>query len=234
MNSQFVKNHRTHNLTNGSQFSMLKASLAQRGLECIGKLALVSRCRDVALLTCLATAAQAGPAPFDLAGPVVEVKITRAGQTLPVFEVPNLSVGDQIWIKADLPSTQSAHFLLVIDSLSNDKEFAHPVLVPDGFLGSALPVPHPGAGPLYVKLRDDAAVLNLATLSARQLPVTSGELERSVARQPALVGVDNAVIDPSGKSPSPNGDSHRPAGSESATSQPDAPTVPQNTQPNSQ
>ena len=97
---------------------MLKASLAQRGLECIGKLALVSRCRDVALLTCLATAAHAGPAPFDLAGPVVEVKITRAGQTLPVFEVPNLSVGDQIWIKADLPSTQSAHFLLVIAFLS--------------------------------------------------------------------------------------------------------------------
>ena len=134
----------------------------------------------------------------------------------------------------ELACKLSGSNLYLIDSLSNDKQFAHPVLVPDGFLGSALPVPHPGAGPLYVKLRDDAAVINLATLSARQLPVTSGELERSVARQPALVGVDNAVIDPSGKSPSPNGDSHRPAGSESATSQPDAPTVPQNTQPNPQ
>ncbi len=70
------------------------------------------------LITALATAAHAGPAPFDLAGPVLEVKITRAAQTLPVFEVPNLSVGDQIWIKADLPATQSEHFLLVIAFLS--------------------------------------------------------------------------------------------------------------------
>jgi hypothetical protein len=83
--------------------------------------------------------------------------------------------------------------LYLVDSLSSDPQFAHPVQVPDGFLGSALPVPHPGTGPLYVKLRDDTTVINLATLSARQLPATSGELERSIARQPALVGDDNSV-----------------------------------------
>jgi hypothetical protein len=48
-------------------------------------------------------------------------------------------------------------------------------------------VPHPGAGSLYVKLRDDPSVINLATLAARQLPVSSVELERSVSRQTALV-----------------------------------------------
>ena len=58
------------------------------------------------------------PAPFDLAGPVLEVKVTRAGTTLPASEVPNLAPGDQIWIKADLPTSQSAHYLMVAAFLS--------------------------------------------------------------------------------------------------------------------
>jgi hypothetical protein len=60
-----------------------------------------------------ATSAWADAAPFDLAGPKLEVKITRAGKTLPVSEVPNLAVGDRVWIKADLPEGQSAHYLMV-------------------------------------------------------------------------------------------------------------------------
>lgn len=55
----------------------------------------------------------AEPAPFDLAGPMVEVTVTRNGKTLPVFQVPNLAVGDRLWIKADLPPTQSAHYIMV-------------------------------------------------------------------------------------------------------------------------
>jgi hypothetical protein len=65
------------------------------------------------LLAALAGAAHAVPAPFDLAGPVLEVKITRGAVTLPASEVPNLAPGDQIWLKADLPTTQSARYLLV-------------------------------------------------------------------------------------------------------------------------
>jgi hypothetical protein len=45
-----------------------------------------------------------------------------------------------------------------------------------------------------VKLRDDTTVINLTTLAARQLPASSGELERSIARQPALVGDDSTPI----------------------------------------
>jgi hypothetical protein len=61
-----------------------------------------------------ATAAYAAdPAPFDLAGPIVEVTVTRDGKTLPVSQVPNLAVGDRLWIKADLPPTQSAHYIMV-------------------------------------------------------------------------------------------------------------------------
>jgi len=65
-----------------------------------------------------ASFAHAGPAPFDLAGPTLEVKVTRAGVSLPVSKVPSLAAGDQLWIKADLPSTQSAHYLMVAAFLS--------------------------------------------------------------------------------------------------------------------
>ena len=55
----------------------------------------------------------ADPAQFDLAGPSLEVKVVHAGKTLPISEVPNLSAGDQLSIKAELPPGQSAHYLLV-------------------------------------------------------------------------------------------------------------------------
>jgi hypothetical protein len=54
------------------------------------------------------------PAKFDLAGPKVDVRIQRGSVTLPIAEVPNLLVGDRIWVKADLPSTQSNHLLLIV------------------------------------------------------------------------------------------------------------------------
>lgn len=57
---------------------------------------------------------RADNARFDLAGPKVDVKVTRGGVTLPIAEVPNLQPGDKIWVKADLPSTQSNHLLLII------------------------------------------------------------------------------------------------------------------------
>jgi hypothetical protein len=65
------------------------------------------------LLLGAAMAAAADPAPFDLAGPNIEVTITRGKSTLPIAEVPNLASGDHLWIKAALPPTQSAHYMLV-------------------------------------------------------------------------------------------------------------------------
>src|ERR1039457_409907 len=79
---------------------------------------MISRYIYCSVLALLAAAAHAGPAPFDLAGPVLDVKITRGETTLPASEVPNLAPGDRIWIKADLPATQSAHYLLVAAFLS--------------------------------------------------------------------------------------------------------------------
>jgi hypothetical protein len=53
-------------------------------------------------------------ARFDLAGPKIDIRVTRGGTTLPIAEVPNLQPGDKLWIKADLPATQSNHLLLIV------------------------------------------------------------------------------------------------------------------------
>jgi hypothetical protein len=60
-----------------------------------------------------AAAAHADPAPFDLAGPSIELEVTRGAMTLPASQVPNLAAGDRVWMKADLPTVQSAHYLMV-------------------------------------------------------------------------------------------------------------------------
>jgi hypothetical protein len=68
----------------------------------------------LALLTLLAAVAvQAEPAPFDLAGPNLAITVTRGQKTLPITQVPNLAPGDRLWIQADFPASQSAHYLLV-------------------------------------------------------------------------------------------------------------------------
>lgn len=70
------------------------------------------------LLALCAGLARAAPAPFDLAGPVIEVQVTREARTLPIAKVPNLAEGDELWIKPDLPKSQSARYLLVLAFLS--------------------------------------------------------------------------------------------------------------------
>ena len=65
-----------------------------------------------ALLLLCATL-HADPSRFDLAGPKIDVHVTRNGRTLPIAQVPNLLPGDKIWLHPDLPPTQSVHYLLV-------------------------------------------------------------------------------------------------------------------------
>ncbi|HEX3438205.1 MAG TPA: hypothetical protein VHT24_15655 [Pseudacidobacterium sp.] len=61
--------------------------------------------------------AVADPAPFDLAGPRVDVRVTRAGKTLPISRVPNLSPGDRLWIHPQLPPEQAVKYLMVVTFL---------------------------------------------------------------------------------------------------------------------
>src|ERR1041384_1445003 len=56
----------------------------------------------------------AGPAPFDLAGPKLEVNVTRGATTLPIAQVPHLAAGDKLLIKSDFPEEQSEHYLMVL------------------------------------------------------------------------------------------------------------------------
>jgi hypothetical protein len=81
----------------------------------------------------------------------------------------------------ELACKLSGSNLFLVDSVSSDPGFTHPMQVPDGFLGSALPVPHPVAGPLYVKLRDAPTVINPATLEAQQLPPSPNDQARARA-----------------------------------------------------
>jgi hypothetical protein len=87
---------------------------------------------------------------------------------------------------ADIACKLSGSNLYLIDSVAADAEFSKPVLVPDGFLGTALPVPHPGAGTLFLKLRDNPQVINPTTLAARPLAAAPAEADRAEARQSAL------------------------------------------------
>ena len=67
------------------------------------------------VLLCISTGiASADTAAFDLAGPPVEVKVTRNGKSLPIAEVPNLQPGDRLWIHPDLPDSQSVHYLMIV------------------------------------------------------------------------------------------------------------------------
>jgi hypothetical protein len=68
----------------------------------------------VAVIAVLAAVAvHAEPAPFDLTGPNLSVTVTRGDKTLPITQVPNLAPGDRLWVQADFPADQSAHYLMV-------------------------------------------------------------------------------------------------------------------------
>ena len=59
----------------------------------------------------------AGPAPFDLTGPTIDVSVTRGKTELPIAQVPHLAIGDKLSIKADFPATQSERYLLIVTFL---------------------------------------------------------------------------------------------------------------------
>jgi hypothetical protein len=70
----------------------------------------------------------------------------------------------------DQPCKLTGSNLFLVDSVSGDPQFDDPVVVPAGFPGRALPVPRPEHDKLYLKLRDDPAVINAAALTAQELP----------------------------------------------------------------
>ncbi len=63
-------------------------------------------------------AARSQAAAFDLTGPRVEMKVSRAGKSLPIAEVANFQAGDRIWIHPDFPESQSVNYLMIVAFLS--------------------------------------------------------------------------------------------------------------------
>jgi hypothetical protein len=110
-----------------------------------------------------------------------------AGDWQPLATLVRLPVLNDLKCPAtrELACKLSGSSLFLVDSVSSTAQFDHPVQVPDGFPGFALPVPRPTAGPLYVKLRDDPTVVNATTLVAQQLPPSAEETARAAARHAA-------------------------------------------------
>ena len=71
----------------------------------------IAACFLAAFMT---TGLGADNARFDLVGPRIDIRVTRGRSTLPIAEVPNLQPGDKIWVKAELPASQSNHLLLIV------------------------------------------------------------------------------------------------------------------------
>jgi hypothetical protein len=111
-----------------------------------------------------------------------------AGDWLPLANLVRLPVLKELKCPAtpELACKLSGSNLFLIDSVSGDPEFSQPVKVPDGFLGSALPVPHPQSGPLYLKLRDDPSVVNPTLLVATEIPASGEDASRAAVRSSAL------------------------------------------------
>ncbi|HVH89430.1 MAG TPA: hypothetical protein VM912_22125 [Terriglobales bacterium] len=68
----------------------------------------------IAFLLVFAGVAYADASGFDLDGPKLDVRVERAGKTLPISEVPNLEAGDRLWVHPDFPESQSTHYLLIV------------------------------------------------------------------------------------------------------------------------
>ena len=91
-----------------------------------------------------------------------------AGDWVPVATLVRLPALQGYSCPADATQscTLSGSSLFLLDSVSADPSFAKPVPVPDGFGATTLDVPRATNGQLFVKLRDDPAVVNTVTVDA--------------------------------------------------------------------
>ncbi|HLY53023.1 MAG TPA: hypothetical protein VKQ31_08450, partial [Steroidobacteraceae bacterium] len=103
-----------------------------------------------------------GPLRFRL------VSAAGAGDWQPLATLVRLPVltGLECSDSADAPCELSGVNLFLLDSVSGDAAFGVPTVIPDGFTGHSLAVPRPADGRLYVKLRDDPAVISVALVEA--------------------------------------------------------------------
>jgi hypothetical protein len=71
--------------------------------------------------------------------------------------------------KAEQECTLTGDKLFLIDAVSADPDFTTSITVPDGFVESRLTVPAPKGKTLYIKLRDDPAIVDTAVLPVTEV-----------------------------------------------------------------
>jgi hypothetical protein len=167
---------------------------------------------------------------FSAAGPL-QFRVVAggiAGDWQPLATLVRLPVLRELKCPAtpELACKLSGSNLFLVEAISSDAKFDRPTQVPDGFPGSALPVPHPTLDHLYVKLRDNPSVIHVAALGAQQLPPSAEETARAPARHEA------AEIAPAAANPAAA--TVTPAVTPAATAAPAATTAPAATAPAAQ
>jgi hypothetical protein len=89
-----------------------------------------------------------------------------ASDWLPLVTLVRIPTLSQLQCPADV--TQSCTItglnFFLLQGVSANPDFSNPVSVPDGFTGSTLSIPHPSAGTIFFKLRDDPTSVNSAIL----------------------------------------------------------------------
>jgi len=140
--------------------------------------------RKIAVVT-LDPAKALGPSAF---GPLRFRRIVEgvAGEWVPLTTLVRLPKVTAVDCPADPDAscTLTGSNLFLFDSVSADPDFARATHVPDGFTKPVLLIPHPSRGRLYVKLRDDPAVVSVATLDVMAPP--SASMEPTTPGPPAL------------------------------------------------
>jgi hypothetical protein len=135
--------------------------------------------------------------------------------------------------------------LFLVNAISNDPQFTHPIQVSEGFPGYFLSVPHPTDGQLYVKLHDDPSVVNSITFPAEALqpapiaiPAASSKPAAQTPNTPAVTSPSSptteehgAVISPLPK-PSTTPETPQPSTAGTAPSAADSKTSPPSQDPN--
>jgi hypothetical protein len=118
-----------------------------------------------------------------------------AGDWQPLVTLVRLPVLKELECPSD--PTQSCKLtganLFLVDSIASNAEFREPVAVPVGFPGRALPVPRPSKDGLYLKLRDDPSVINVAALVAEEPPAPPAEVAPAPAPSQAAAPSEQSV-----------------------------------------
>jgi hypothetical protein len=95
--------------------------------------------------------------------------------------------------------------LFLVDSVSNDPQFTHPILVPEGFPGYFLSIPRPTNGQLYVKLHDDPSIVNSIPYPAESLPPPSTAIPAVSSKPASQTPNPTAAGSPSSPTPAVQG-----------------------------